>query len=334
MDALSDVLRVVRLTGGVYLEARLTAPWAVVGRIVPEAMRAETLRYDLDRPKQVVSFHYIISGRLIGQVGDGRPVALEGGDIILMPRNDEHLLASAPGVRPVSAGDLLPDAPNPGIRQIRHGGDGEETRMVCGFLALDAGTNLLVAALPPMLKLNVGATAGGAWIAQSFGFAAQQLAEGAPGAATIISKLSELMFVEAVRSHVENLAPEESGWLAGLRDPAIGKALALMHSEPERCWTVEELAAQANLSRSAFADRFAALIGEPPMRYLTHWRMQVAAQRLRDSESTVAQVAFDVGYESEAAFTRAFRREMGAPPAAWRRGAAPRSHAAGLQMTG
>lgn len=326
MDALSEVLRVVRLTGGLYVDARLTAPWAVLGRVTPETLA------DLpDRPKQVVSFHYIISGHLIGKVGDGAPLQLEGGDIILMPRNDEHLLASAPGVKPVMADELVPDEPGPGIRRLRHGGGGPETRMVCGFLALDAATNLLVTALPPMLKLNVGATAGGAWIAQSFAFAAQQLAEGAPGAATIIAKLSELMFVEAVRSHVENLAPGESGWLAGLRDPSVGRALALMHAEPERCWTVEELAAHANLSRSAFADRFAALLGEPPMRYLTRWRMQVAAHRLRDSESTVAQIAFDVGYESEAAFARAFRREMGAPPAAWRRGAAPSS---GLQLAG
>jgi AraC-like DNA-binding protein len=317
MDALSDVLRVVRLTGGVFLDARFTAPWSLAGRVTPEEIKGFA-----ERPEQVISFHYIVSGRLIAHVMGGPPVELKGGDIVLLPRNDTHVLASSADVSPVPAGTIIPQGA--GIGSMDYGGGGEETHMVCGYLGSDSQTNLVVAALPPLLTLNVASTPGGAWIAQSFAFAAQQLAEGAPGAATIISKLSELMFVEAVRRHVESLPMEETGWLAGLRDPAVGKALALMHSEPERCWSAEGLAEQVNLSRSAFADRFTTLIGQPPMRYLTQWRMQVAAHKLREGRA-IAQIAFDVGYESEAAFTRAFRREMGTPPAAWRRQAASSS---------
>jgi AraC-like DNA-binding protein len=316
MDALSDVLRVVRLTGGVFLDARFTAPWSLSGRVTPDEIRGFA-----ERPQQVISFHYIISGRLVARSEDGPPVELSGGDIVLLPRNDRHVLASSADLTPIPAIQVVQSGA--GIGQLEYGGGGEETRMVCGYLGSDSQTNPVVAALPPMLTLNVAATPGGAWIAQSFAFAAQQLAEGAVGASTIISKLSELMFVEAVRRHIESLPGEETGWLAGLRDPAIGKALALMHTEPSRNWSAEELAASVNLSRSAFAERFTSLIGQPPMKYLTGWRMQLAAHRLRENRGTISQIAFDAGYESEAAFTRAFRREMGAPPAAWRKQAAP-----------
>jgi AraC-like DNA-binding protein len=240
---------------------------------------------------------------------------------VLTPRNDMHILASAPNLSTIPAGAIVLEGA--GIGAVEFGGGGEETRMVCGYLGSDARTNPVVSALPAIFKLNVAATPGGAWIAQSFAFAAQQLAEGTAGASSIISKLSELMFVEAVRRHIESLPPEQTGWLAGLRDPAVGKALALMHTEPGRDWTAEGLADAVNLSRSAFAERFTSLIGQPPMRYLTNWRMQLAAHKLRENRGAIAQIAFDVGYESEAAFTRAFRREMGAPPATWRKQAAP-----------
>lgn len=173
-----------------------------------------------------------------------------------------------------------------------------------------------------MLTLNVAETPGGAWIAESFAFAAQHLASGASGGATIIAKLSELMFVEAVRSYIEIQPANETGWLSGLRDPAVSQALALMHTQPQRDWSAEELAQAVNLSRSTFADRFTNVIGQPPMRYLTAWRMQTAAHKLRETRRTIAQISFDVGYESEAAFTRAFRRAFGQPPATWRRQAA------------
>ena len=156
-------------------------------------------------------------------------------------------------------------------------------------------------------------------MAESFAFAVHSLSSGSLGAETVVARLSELLFVEAVRRYVETLPAEQTGWLAGLRDKAVGAALNLMHADPQRGWSAADLAKAVNLSRSTFAERFTALIGRPPMRYLAGWRMQLAAKALRDTQRTISQISFDVGYESEAAFTRAFRREMGRPPAAWRR---------------
>lgn len=314
MDALSDVLRVVRLTGGVFLDARFSAPWSLSGRIEP----ADFAPF-LDSPAEVIGFHYVVEGRLMAQVEGGPSIELKQGEIVLLPRNAVHILASALDIEPFPAKDVVVQPPGAGIYQVAYGGGGEETHIVCGYLGSDIAKNALLEALPSMLTLNVADTPGGAWIAQSFAYAAQQLATPEAGAATIIGKLSELMFVEAVRRYIDGLPPQECGWLAGLRDPAVGRALALMHTKPAHGWTAEDLASAVNMSRSAFADRFTHLIGAPPMRYLTNWRMQLAASKLRDTRQSIAQIAFDVGYESEAAFTRAFRREMGQPPAAWRK---------------
>jgi len=315
MDALSDVLRVVRLTGGVFLDARFSAPWSLLGRV--EAIDFEPF---LAAPEDVIGFHYVVSGRLMAQVEDGPSVELRQGDLVLLPRNARHILASALDVKPQLAKDVVAQPPGAGIVSVRYGGGGEETHLVCGYLGSDgASSNPLLAALPKLLTINVADTPAGGWIAQSFAFAAQQLAAPEAGAATIIGKLSELMFVEAVRRYIDSLPPQETGWFAALRDPSIGRALALLHTKPAHAWTADELAGAVAMSRSAFAERFTALIGVPPMRYLTNWRMQIAANRLRDTRQAIGQIAFAVGYESEAAFTRAFRREMGQPPAAWRK---------------
>jgi AraC-like DNA-binding protein len=314
MDALSDVLRVVRLTGGVFLDARFTAPWSLVTSVQPEKMKLF-----LAPATQIIGFHYIVSGHLVVQVVGGPPRALRAGELILLPRNDLHVLGSATDLKPIAANDLVMADSGAGIWRLNHGGGGPEAHIVCGFLGSDSTFNPLIAALPPLLTLNVAATPGGAWIAESFAFAAQHLASGEAGGGAIIARLSELMFVEAVRRYVESLPEQETGWLSGLRDPAVSRALALMHTRPQRDWSAEELARAVNLSRSTFADRFTTLIGQPPMRYLASWRMQVAAHQLRETRRTIAQIAFDVGYESESAFTRAFRREFGRPPATWRR---------------
>lgn len=316
MDALSDVLRVVRLVGSVFLDAKFSAPWSVSGRV--EGVDFEPF-LDSRAPAGVIGFHYVVEGRLLARVEGGEPVELKAGEILLLPRNDVHILASGLDVKPMPAADVVLPPPGLGIPQVTYGGGGEETHLVCGYLGSDALQSPIMSALPALITLDVKETPGGDWIAQSFAFAARELAGGSVGGATVIAKLSELMFVEAVRRYVATLPKEATGWLAGLRDPAIGKALALMHTQVARPWTAEDLAAAVNLSRSAFADRFSALIGLPPMKYLTNWRMQVATQKLRDGRMSIGQIAFDIGYESEAAFTRAFKREMGVPPATWRR---------------
>jgi AraC-like DNA-binding protein len=169
------------------------------------------------------------------------------------------------------------------------------------------------------MKVDVAGLPGGDWIGRTFTYAAQTLGDGDPGAATVLAKLSELLFVESMRRYLSGLPPERTGWLAGLRDPAIGRALALLHARVEEDWTAEALAREVNMSRSAFADRFTAVVGQPPIRYLASWRMQLARHKLLETGSTISQIAYEVGYESEAAFTRAFRRDCGLPPAAWRK---------------
>jgi AraC-like DNA-binding protein len=314
MDALSDVLRVVGLTGGVFLDARFTAPWCVIGNIGPDSCKPF-----MAPPPYVICFHHIVEGECLVAVDGQAPCVLSAGDIVLLPRNEIHRLGDRLDMKAVATDDLVPQANGVGMARIDHGGGGTECKIVCGFLGGDAQLQPLIATLPSVMKMSVRDTPGGDWIAQSFRYGARQLADGDPGAATIMAKMSELLFVEAVRRYLTTMPDERTGFLAGLRDPAVGKALALLHTQVARAWTAEDLASAVNLSRSAFAERFTALIGQPPMTYLTGWRMQVAAHKLREGRLSIGQIAFDIGYESEAAFTRAFKRELGTPPATWRK---------------
>ena len=313
MDALSDVLRLVGLGGGVFLDAEFTAPWAVSGQV-----SAESCRPFMAPPERVVGFHYVAEGEFTVTLNDGGSWKVHAGEVVLLPHNDLHVFASSGDVAPVGVTDLVRiDGPS-GVARIVHGGGGVRTRMVCGFLGGNAQLHPLLVNLPPVITLDLAGLPSGDWMARTFDYATRTFAEDHGGAAAVIAKASELMFVEVVRRHLDGLAPEETGWLAGLRDPAVGRALALVHARVSEDWTTDALARDANLSRSAFADRFTRLIGVPPMRYLLKWRMQVAMQKLRETRLPIAQIAFDVGYDSEAAFTRAFRRETGQPPAAWR----------------
>lgn len=314
MDALSDLLRVVRLSGGVFLDAEFSAPWCIAAKVGPEDCRLV-----MAEPARVIAFHYVVSGRLLLQVADDAPIDLRSGAMVLLPRNDAHTLASEPGLPPASSDDLLQPTPGGGLARIRYGGGGETTRIVCGFVGMEARHHPLIDALPATLVLDLNGEPAGEWVASTFRYAAGELGAVHAGAAMMLAKLSELLFVEAVRRYVAALPAGRSGWLAGLRDPVVSRALALLHTQLARPWTAEDLAREVFLSRSAFADRFTALIGVPPIRYLATWRMQVAAQRLRESHRSVAQVAEEVGYQSEAAFTRAFKREFAVAPGQWRR---------------
>jgi len=311
MDALSDLLRVVRLSSGVFLDAEFSAPWCVNSQVTPEecAMAMAT-------PARVVGFHYVLSGSMLLQRGSDAPVELRDGHIVLLPRNDLHVLASAAGLQP---GELQLQLDPGGIARIRHGGGGATTHLVCGFVGTDAEHHPLIDALPPVLMLDVNNRPSAEWVASSFRYAAREFAESRPGAAVMLSRLSELLFVEAMRSYIESLPADRAGWLAGLRDPVVGRALALLHTRIGEPWTAEALANAVHLSRSAFAERFTSLVGVPPMRYLNNWRMQVAAQRLRESTGPVARIAAEVGYESEFAFAKAFKRAFSETPARWRR---------------
>jgi AraC-like DNA-binding protein len=314
MDALSDLLRVVRLSGGVFLDAEFSAPWCIASQLGPEDCWPV-----LAAPVRVIALHYVVDGCLLLQTGSEPPVEVHGGTIVLLPRNDAHVLGSELGLKPVHSHPLIQTDPSGGLARIRYGGGGALTRIVCGFVGTDSHCHPLIDALPSTLILNLNGKPACEWISSSFRYAAEELAAARAGSATVLAKLSELMFVEAVRGYLEMLPADRRGWLAGLRDPAVGRALALLHTQLAREWTAEELAREVFLSRSAFADRFTTLLGEAPMTYLTRWRMQVASQLLRESHRSIAEIATDVGYESDIAFARAFKREFSMSPAQWRK---------------
>lgn len=323
-DTLSDVLRAVRLRGAVFYYVSGGREWAAEAPasrdIAPAVMPGA---------EHVMEYHVVTEGNCWAGVVGQPPVRLGAGDIVLFPHGDAHVVSSAPGMRadPVVALyyetkiDQLP------FRFAYEGTDGPRpvppghvglTTIVCGFLSCDLRPfNPLVATLPRMLHLHGGE--GGGWIAQ---FLQQAVAESharRPGGEAMLARISEMLFVDAVRRYVDTLPPDGTGWLAGLRDRFVGRALALLHEAPAAAWTIDELCRKVGLSRSALHERFVQFVGQPPMQYLSHWRMQLASGMLRSSSATVATVALEVGYESEAAFTRAFKRLVGQPPAAWRR---------------
>jgi AraC-like DNA-binding protein len=313
MDALSDILRVVRLKGGVFLHAEFTDPWCV-------ASRSSVADFGgmLEGAGHLILYHYVVQGRLEARIEGADPVKIEAGEVVLFPRNDPHVMGSNLDLAPVDSHRIV--QPDGDLLAIRYGGGGDPTRVVCGFLGCDQMEgNPLLATLPAILRLDTRQGSAAAWIRSSFQFAAEEIAARRAGTDTVLAKLSELLFVEAVRRHVETLPSHETGWLMGLKDRFVSHTLALIHANPSKSWTVDDLGREVGLSRSALSDRFARLIGEPPMRYLARWRLQVAAQRLRHSDLPMARIAEAIGYESEAAFNRAFKKAYGVPPATWRR---------------
>jgi len=315
VDAFSDVLRVIRLSGGVFLEAHLTAPWCMKGRLSPDDCKAFQVA-----PSVVIASHYVASGTMKLQVEGEEVMEVRAGELVLLPHNDAHAFGSDVTVPPFSQPDEVKAKAAGEFTRIELGGGGEPTQLLCGYLGSDHAFGPLLSSLPPVLKIDLRATPSGSWIESSFRFAISQIAAGRVGSTTVIAKLSELLFVEAVSHYIAGLPADRQGWLAGLRDPHIGRALSLLHANPAKAWSAEALAAEVGMSRSGFAERFTTLVGQPPMQYLAFWRMQLAGQRLRESRDTIAKVGFSVGYESEAAFSRAFKREFGDSPAAWRRG--------------
>ncbi|MGE0355432.1 MAG: AraC family transcriptional regulator [Burkholderiales bacterium] len=316
MDALSEVLKVLKLTSGLFLEAEFTAPWCI-----DSAPGAEDVRHILPDAEQVSIYHLLVEGSCRAALpGDGAAVELREGDLIMFPHGDGHRLGSDLHLAPVGAEVLVEPSGDGGLARIRHGGGGARTRFVCGFLACDKRLcRPLLGALPRMLRVELGDGPAAAWITATLRHGASETHAPRPGSDALLGRLSELLFVEAIRHYTASLPAEQQGWLAGLRDPFVGKALALLHADPGRDWEVEALAREAGLSRTALNERFNALIGEPPMQYLTGWRLALASQSLASGNDAVARVAERVGYESEAAFNRAFKREFGIPPAAWRR---------------
>lgn len=315
MDLLSDVLRTTLLKGGVFLRAEFTEPWCMSSRV-----QRETCAPFLGPTADIILYHYVLEGRLRVKVGDEPVFELGAGEVAMFPRNDEHVLGGDLSLPPVPSETVVKPATRGGLSVIHFGGGGARTRMVCGFLGGEnLGQNPVVTTLPAALRLDLRHGGAADWIRSTLSFAADEAAADHAGSETVLAKISELLFVAAVRTYADQLAPGERGWLAALKDPHVSRALSVLHARPGDAWTAEELSREVALSRSALADRFNRLVGMPPMRYLTQWRMQIAVQELRRSDQSIAQVAKRLGYDSEAAFSRAFKREIGAPPAAWRR---------------
>ena len=321
MDVLADILSSMRLSGGVVIDAELGGPSCLVSQFTKEHCASY-----FTEPAHVIAYHYVRSGRIWVEVPGEPPAQAEAGCIILLPRNDQHLLYSEPGLPPVASEDLIEPGPGGEPARIRLQGDGDQTMLYCGFLGSSSPENALIQCLPRMMLIHTGDSSTQDWLESSLRFAAGQLSGAAP---SVVARLTELLFGEAVRRYIEGLPEGEGGWLAGLRDPGVAKALSIIHSRYAEALDVTGLAREVGMSRSAFADRFTALTGEAPMRYCARWRMRMAANMLRDGRASSTNIAYDVGFNSEAAFTRAFKREYGDPPGIWRRRLNPTGNGAG-----
>ena len=317
MDVVSDILHSLRLTGSVFLEADFTAPWCVSAQVGPEDCGPY-----MPRPHNIIAYHYICSGELSLEIDGAEAVTASSGEILVLPRNEPHRLGSATGLKPVPAVSLLQQAADGGLAKIDYGGGGSATRILCGFLGNDARSDPVIASLPRVMKLGLAEGLSGEWVESSIRFSAAELARGEASSPAVLARMAELLFAEAVRHHVASLPRGQDLWTSGLRDPAVGRAIELLQCRLAEHWTAEVLAREVGLSRSAFAERFTQAMGHPPMHYLARLRLETAARRLRETQTPIAVVAYDVGYESEAAFSRAFKRQFGAAPGAWRKKAA------------
>jgi AraC-like DNA-binding protein len=311
MDPLSDVLRAVRLDGAFFYVAEATGSWSL--SVLPAL---ELVPRPLPAAEHLMAYHIMTVGTCWAGLEGEEQYSLEPGDAVVFPQGDAHFVSSQRGRRVDPARHrVAPDLP---LRTVRVGAvGGERASLVCGFLGCDARPyNPLVAALPRILVAK-GIACG--WLAE---FPRQVVTEAwhrQAGGATMLTRMAELMFVEVVRRYMEELPPTQRGWLAGLRDAVVAPALAALHARPAYPWTLAELARAAATSRTVLAERFSQTVGLPPMQYLTEWRLQLAAERLATGSAKVAAIGADVGYESEAAFSRAFKRMTGHSPAAWRR---------------
>jgi AraC-like DNA-binding protein len=311
IDLVSDVLRAVRLDGAFFYKVDAAAPWRVESRAALEL----TPRI-LPRSEHLIAYHVLVEGRCWGAPAGRTPVEMRAGDVIVFPQGSRHSMSSSPDPRTRAAPDPALPASARMPLELRIGGDGERSLFVCGFLGCDRRPfNPLLTSLPEVLLVHGG---GDALLSSFTDRALGEAAEGRSGGELVVTRLAELMFIEVVRRHLESLPSEQSGWLAAIRDEVVGRALGLLHEAPAHAWSLDELARVAACSRSVLAERFARLVGEPPMQYLARWRMQLAAGRLAGSAAKVSAVARDVGYDSEAAFSRAFKRLVGVSPAVWR----------------
>jgi AraC-like DNA-binding protein len=315
MDVLSEVLRVVRLEGALFFNAEFSAPWCI-----SEPLSTAIAPSLSPGAGHLILYHFLTEGRAYIRLPDARQEELKAGDIVILPHGDAHLLGNGFPARPVDSVRTFAKNLADGLKLVRFGGGGEITRFVCGYLACEPRlSEIFLAGLPQMLKVHIAQEPSGQWLEHSIRFSVDESEDSCAGSHLLLAKLSEVLFIETLRRYINQLPPDQTGWLAGARDPLISQALALLHREPSHAWTVSNLARRVGLSRTRLAERFRHFLGESPMAYLTKWRLKLGAEMLLSTEESVAEVAEAVGYCSEAAFNRAFKREFDSPPAQFRR---------------
>ena len=315
MDAFSQILSGVKLNGAIFFNAEFSAPW---GYSTPPAdVLVATHAPDAEH---LVLYHLVIDGGALIELMDGQSIQLRAGDIVIFPHGDPHHMSSGKGAtRPFPNYGIGAKIRSHDLSPLHAGGGGEISRFVCGYMTCDPHLSRpILSGLPPVFKVHIRADSSGQWLENSILHLVEEAASGRIGNEAMLAKLSEALFVDTVRRYVASLPEQQTGWLAGARDPIVGKSLGLLHNRVSHPWTIADLAEQVGISRSALVERFARYLSEPPMAYLTRWRLQLAARSLERTSRGVAEIAADVGYESEAAFNRAFKREFGQPPGRYR----------------
>ncbi len=325
MDALSESLSSVRMTGAIFLSAEFTAPW---GFESPAA--AQSARVLSPGTERLVIYHLVIEGRAVVRLPGESDLPVEAGEIVIIPHGEAHVFCNGEPELIMDGQRALRSHVAGQLSTIEWGGGGAATRFVCGFFGCEHyAERLFLAGLPTIFKIDIRGDPNGVWLESSIRHLVSEAPPVRPGRDIMLSKMAEALFIETLRRYVETLPPDRTGWLAGARDPVAGAALTLLHRRPGDPWTLDRLAAEVGASRSVLAERFARFLGEPPLAYLARWRMQLAARKLQTTGDSVLQVALDVGYESESAFNRAFKREFGAPPARYRKSLAEERAGAG-----
>jgi AraC-like DNA-binding protein len=315
VDVLSDVLRVVRLSGASLFRAEFREPWCV------QTAGATHLAQVMGLVSRcVVPFHVVMDGRCRIALGEDR-ADLEAGDVVIITHGDSHTLGGGDALAPVPVSGILPPPPWTGLPDVSHGGNGPAMHLFCGFLHCDAvAFGPLLASLPRLIVVRAYEDGASVWLRSTVEHIVREVRQERAGSRLMLERLNEVVFVESLREYMAHNEIPGSGWLAGVKDRHVGRALELMHADPARSWTVPELARAAGISRSVLTERFGRLVGQSPIEYLKVWRLHLAGSMLRDGERKLREIAEAVGYESEAAFSKAFRRTFGAPPGAWRRG--------------
>jgi AraC-like DNA-binding protein len=315
MDAFSEILSGVKLNGAVFFSAEFSAPWGFFSP--PSNVMAATLALGT---AHLVLYHLVIEGGAVVELDDRLSIELNPGDVVIFPHGDPHHMSSGKGtLRPFPNYGITAKIKSRDLSPLRAGGGGETSRFVCGYMTCDPYLSRpILNGLPPVFKVNVRADRSGKWLEDSILHLVEEAASWRVGSEAMLAKLSEALFVDTLRRYVAGLPDQETGWLAGARDPIVGKSLGLLHGRIAYPWTIADLAREVGISRSALVARFTRYLSEAPMTYLTRWRLQLAARSLERTSRAVAEIAAGVGYESEAAFNRAFKREFGRPPGRYR----------------